>query len=72
MQSIGQWAQTLVTNHIHLFDYLRHVHMKTIRPWLLKIYDFSLVDSVTCPALGLHEGSYGSQPITSSVDEKST
>ena len=43
-----------------------------IRPWLLNIVDFLLVDSVTCRALGLHEGCFGSQPTTSLVDENST
>jgi hypothetical protein len=33
---------------------------------------FSLVESVMGPTLGLHKGSFGPEPITSLVDEKST
>ena len=35
-----------------------------MRPWRLRTLEFSLVESVMGPALGLHEGSFGLQPIT--------
>ena len=45
---------------------------KPFRPCLLRIFEFSLVESVVGPILGLHEVSFGPEPITSSLDEKST
>ena len=38
--------------------------MKAMRPWFLRTLEFSLVESVMSPALGLHEGSFGLQSIT--------
>jgi hypothetical protein len=51
------------------------LHEKTISPWLLRILGFSLVESVMGPSrfrFGLHEGSFGLQPITVMVYEKTT
>lgn len=48
-------------------------YMKAIiRAWLLKILQFSLVESVTSPALCLHEGKFELQAITFLVDENFT
>ena len=49
-----------------------HVYTKAIRPWLLRIPEFSLVESVGPPLLQVQtNGSLGSGPTTSSMDEKS-
>ena len=52
---------------------LRSIYTKVIRPWLLRILEFSLVDmSHTPPTLGLHEGTFGLKPLTFLVNEEST
>ena len=46
---------------------------KAMRPWLLRILEFSLVESVISPhALGLYEGGFGPHIIASLVNEKPT
>ena len=52
---------------------LGHVYtQKFIRPWLLRILEISHWLRVSWTlALGLHEGNFGLQPITFSMDEKS-
>ena len=37
----------------------------------LRIFEFSLVERLMALDLGLHDGDFGLQPITSSMDEKS-
>ena len=46
--------------------------MKVVKPWLSRILEFSLVRVSQALALGLHEGGFGLQPTTFSVDENST
>ena len=46
--------------------------MKVIRPCLLRIVEFSLVESVTCVCFRLHEGRFRLQLITFLVGEKPT
>lgn len=38
----------------------------------MKILEFSLVENLIAPTLGLHDASFGLQPITLLVDEKLT
>ena len=46
--------------------------MKAIRPWLLRNLKFSWLGVTRAPTLGLDEGGFGPQFITSLVNEKST
>ena len=46
--------------------------MKAMRPWLLRILNSHWLRVSHAPALGLHEGVFGPQLITSLVDEKPT
>ena len=46
------------------------VYIKAFSPWVLRILEVSLVESVTCPNFRLDERSFGPLSITSPVDEK--
>ena len=50
---------------------LGHVHTNTIRPWLLRILEFALVESVTGFCLILNECDFGLHPITFSKTRSS-
>ena len=69
MVSLTRWCGHNTSNDS---TYLWYVYMIAIRLWLLRILEFSLVESVKGPTLGLHEDKFGVQPIPFAMDEIST
>jgi len=61
---VTYWKLTLVSSNV-----LGYFYTKAIRPWLLRILEFSFVESGRAPTLGLHEGRFGPQPIKFVVHE---
>lgn len=64
----------MTTRHLKSFflivlDHVCKMTSRAIRPWLLRILEFSLVGSVTDSCFKLHEGNFGPQSVTFSMDK---